>query len=209
MAEVDDAYELSSGMPIENVYANHANKLKALANQSRKDMISTPNQSYSPTAKKTYAKEVDSLNAKLNIALKNAPLERQAQIAANAVLKMKKQSNPNMTSDEIKKVKNQALAEARTRYKQEGSTFKITDREWEAIQSGAVSNNTLSKILDHTDNKALKARALPKQSTTISGAKLIRAKSMLNSGYTQAQVADALGVSVSKLSKSLKEEKGV
>jgi hypothetical protein len=42
MAEVDDAFKLSSGTQMEAIYATHANKLKALGNLSRKENINTP-----------------------------------------------------------------------------------------------------------------------------------------------------------------------
>lgn len=56
--------------------------MKALGNQARLEILSTGKVPYSATAKETYQAEVDSLNAKLNVALKNAPRERQAQTMA-------------------------------------------------------------------------------------------------------------------------------
>ena len=196
MAEVDDARRLSSGTPMETVYANHANKLKATANEARKESLNTKTTSYSPSAKKTYAKEVASLDAKLNVALKNAPLERQAQILANAVVSKKRAANPHMDADGLKKIKGQALAEARSRTGAKKHQVTITDREWEAIQSGAISTNKLSQILNNTDLDSVKKLATPRSSTGLSPAKISKAKSMFDSGYTQAEVADALGVSI-------------
>lgn len=105
MAEAKDAYTLVSeaDTPIERAYANYANKMKALGNQARLEILATGKVPYSSTAKETYQAEVDSLNAKLNVALKNAPRERQAQTMANAVVAAKKQDNPDMTKAEIKK----------------------------------------------------------------------------------------------------------
>ncbi len=73
MAETDDAFTLVSdaNTPAERAYAEYANKMKALGNQSRKAMIGTGKIAYSTSAKKTYQEEVDSLSAKLNVALKN------------------------------------------------------------------------------------------------------------------------------------------
>ena len=79
MAEVDDAFKLSSGTPQEEAYAEYANYMKSLANQARKTMVETKDIRYSPAAKATYEKEVASLDAKLNISLLNAPKERRAQ----------------------------------------------------------------------------------------------------------------------------------
>lgn len=43
--------------------------------------------------KATYSEEVKSLEAKLNLALSNAPRERQAQVMANATVAAKKKDN--------------------------------------------------------------------------------------------------------------------
>jgi hypothetical protein len=201
MAEVENAFELSSGTPMETVYATHANKLKALANDARKQMINTEPTPYSPSAKKTYDSEVSSLNAKLNLALKNAPLERSAQLLANSIVAAKKEANPNADADAIKKIKGQALAEARTRVGAKKHEITISDREWEAIQSGAISNHTLTQILNNTDLDKVKRLATPRTIDTLSSAKTNKAKAMLANGYTQAEIADALGVSTNAISK--------
>lgn len=194
-----DAYSLSSGMPIESAYANYANQLKAMANEARKELVMTQNTSYSPSAKKTYAAEVASLTAKLNTALKNAPLERQAQVAANTVVNSKKQANPGMDNSTLKRLKGQALTEARARVGAKKESIDITPREWDAIQAGAVSNNVLTRILNNTDLDRVRSLATPRSQPAMSAAKVARAKSMLGAGYTQAEVAAALGVSVSTM----------
>ena len=204
MAETDDAYTLSSGRQIENVYASYANALKALGNTSRKTALETIPKPYSPSAKAVYSKEVAKLNASLNIALKNKPLERQAQIIANTIVDRKKQANPEMDADDIKKIRNAALSEARNRTGAKKTLIKITDREWEAIQAGAVSTSKLSQIIQNTDLNTIKSLASPRIKAAISPARLTRAKSMLSSGLTQAEVAEALGISTSTLSRSLK-----
>lgn len=200
MAATDDAFTLSSGTPMETIYATHANKLKALANQARKEYLNTGATPYSPTANKIYSKEVSSLDAKLNVALKNAPLERQAQILANQVVKLKKEANPGMDKDDLKKIKTQALNEARNRTGAKKQQISITDREWEAIQAGAISNNKLTKILNNTDLDQIKQLATPRTKVSLSPAKEKRALSMLNTGYTYAEIADALGIPVSTIS---------
>lgn len=203
MAETKDARTLSSGTPQEEAYANYANKMKSLANQARKEMISTGKIPYSSSAKVTYQGEVDSLNAKLNVALKNAPRERQAQVIANATVAAKKQSNPDMSKAEIKKVSQQALTAARKQVGAERKAIEVTDREWEAIQSGAISENKLIQILNNVDTDKLKQRATPRESTALSNAKINRIASMSASGYTIAEIAEALGVSTSTVSKYL------
>lgn len=200
MAEVKDAFELSSGTRMETVYANHANKLKALGNTSRKTVMTIKPLQYSPSAKETYAKEVASLQASLNIALKNAPLERKAHIIAETIVKAKKEANPDMDNDDIKKVKGLALIEARARMGANKHRISISDKEWEAIQAGAISNNTLIKILNNTDLDKVKMLATPRSNKTLSASQENRIKSMLASGKTQSEIADALGVSTSTVS---------
>ena len=204
MAEVSDASQLSSGRPIEQVYASYANNLKDLGNASRKQALATVPTPYSPSARRAYDNEVSTLTARLNTALMNKPIERQAQIIANSVIKRKLQANPNMDSDDIKKVKTQALAEARARTGAKKQQIQITEREWEAIQAGAVSPSKLTQILQNTDLDRVKQLATPRTTTIMSASKINRAKSMLSSGYTQAEIANALGVSTSILSNALK-----
>jgi DNA-binding CsgD family transcriptional regulator len=203
MAETDDAFSLSSGTMMETVYANHANKLKALANTARKDSIATKFTPYSPSAKVTYASEVSDLKHKLNIALKNKPLERQAQLLANKVVTAKREANPDMDAADIKKIKGQALTEARSRIGAKKQRIDITDKEWEAIQAGAISTNTLTQILNNTDLDRVKQLATPRTALSMTPAKMSRARQMLSTGYTQAEVADAIGVSTSVLSAAI------
>lgn len=204
MAEIEDAFDLSSGTKIESVYAGYANSLKALANQARKEMVRTPNLIYSPTAKETYSNEVARLKAALRVANMNRPLERQAQLLANKIVKMKKDANPGMDAGDLKKIKGQALEEARARTKAKKQKIEISDREWEAIQLGAVSNNTLSQIIANTDLKVLRAKATPRTAYKMTDAKIAKAKALSASGYTTSEIASALGVSTSTVQESIK-----
>ncbi|MCM1532873.1 MAG: helix-turn-helix domain-containing protein [Ruminococcus flavefaciens] len=203
MAETRDAYLLSSGTPQEEAYADYANKMKALANQARKEMVSTGKIAYSASAKAAYQEEVDSLSAKLNVALMNAPRERQAQVIANASVAAKKQDNPDMTTGEIKKANQQALTAARASVGARRETIKVTDREWEAIQAGAISENKLTQIINNVDIDDLRQRATPRSTTELSAAKVNKITSMNASGYSTAEIAEALGVSTSTVSKYL------
>lgn len=203
MAETKDARTLSSGTPQEEAYASYANKMKSLANQARKEMMSTGKIPYSASAKAAYQNEVDSLNAKLNVALKNAPRERQAQVIANATVTAKKQANPDMTNAEIKKANQQALTAARKQVGAERKPVVITDKEWEAIQAGAISESKLTQILNNADIDSLRQRATPRATTTLSTAKRNKIASMSASGYSTSEIAEALGISTSTVSKYL------
>ena len=204
MAETDDAYKLSSGTVMENVYAEYANKMKAMGNAARKEMLATKNIECSPSAKKTYAREISDLSNKLIIALKNAPRERQAQLIANVEVANKKKDNPDMDSDTLKKIKSQTLAAARTRVGAKKERIKITDREWEAIQNGAISNSKLIKIHNNSDLDEIKQRATPRTYNALSDAKVRTIKAMQRSGFTTKEIADRVGVSTSTVSKVIK-----
>ena len=83
-------------------------------------------------------------------------------------------------------------------------TIKITDREWEAIQAGAISENRLRQIIDNADIDVLRQRATPRASTTLSTAKMQKIASMNASGYSTSEIAEALGISTSTVSNYLK-----
>lgn len=207
MAETKDAHKLKSvaDSVIENVYADHANALKAMANQARLADLNTPLLKRNPSAATAYEKEVKSLSAKLDTALRNAPLERQAQVYANVNIKAKTQANPDMDTKELKKLKNLALEEARNRTGAKKQMIEVTPLEWEAIQAGAISPSKLSSILDNMKDEQIKALATPRTGPTMTATKTTRARNLLNAGHTAAEVADALGVSVSTLNSALKE----
>lgn len=208
MAETDDAYTLvsKSRNPKELAYADYANEMKALANKARKELMTTGKIEHNAQAKTTYQKEYDSLMAKLNTAELNKTRERAAQRMANAEITSKLKSNQLDKSD-MRKASQQAL----TKYRSEvGSVarrkrnIEITDREWDAIQAGAISESKLKRILNNTDADKLRERAMPKASSTLSTAKINKIKSMSASNYTLSQIAEACGCSVSAVSKYLK-----
>lgn len=204
MAETKDARTLSSGTPQEEAYADYANAMKSLANQARKEMVNSGKIAYSASAKAAYQPEVDSLMGKLNVALMNAPRERQAQTIANAEVAAKKKDNPDMTTAEIKKASQQALSKARNSVGAKRTSIEITDREWEAIQAGAISENKLTQILNNTNIDSLRERATPRATASLSPAKQNRIAALNASGYTTSEIAEALGVSSSTVSKYLK-----
>lgn len=205
MAETKDAYTLVSegNTPQERAYAEYANKMKSLANQARKEMISTGKLQYSASAKEVYQEEYATLNSKLKVSMMNAPRERRAQVMANAVVKAKIKDNPDMTKAEIKKASQQALTAARNQVGAKRELIEITDKEWEAIQAGAISDNQLTEIIKHVDIDKLRQRATPRATTKLSDAKIGKISSMKASGYTTNEIAKALGVSASTVSKYL------
>lgn len=209
MAEVEDARSLSSGTRIEEVYADYANTMKSYANEARAVARSTGRLEKSPSAAKVYANEVESLKDKLNKSEMNRPIERQAQLIAGSIMAAKVRSNPELESDKdaYKKANNKALLEARTRVgaNKGAVSVKITDKEWEAIQAGAISDSMLQRILTNTDTEAIKQRATPRKDKGLSDAQITRIKTMTANGLTQAEIANALGVSTTTISNAIKQ----
>jgi DNA-binding NarL/FixJ family response regulator/biotin operon repressor len=199
LAETDDPFSLSSGTQMESIYASHSSKLKALANESRKEAVSTKPIPYSKSAKTTYANEVASLNAKLNRAVKNAPRERQAQLLTQYQVGMKRQANPGMAAEDVKKIRTIALEENRIRTGAYKDRIDITAREWEAIQAGAISNSKLTKILANAKTDTVKKLAMPREQPKMTTTKTRQAEAMFKLGYTQQEIADHLHVSLTTL----------
>lgn len=207
MAETDDAYTLVSyrRTKAELAYAEYANKLKSLANEARKEMKATGTLKYSPEAKKAYEPEVTRLQSALALANSNKPRERQAQVLANARIKEKIEADPDLANDKkmLKKVSQQAIVAARQQVGAKRHPITISDKEWEAIQAGAISDNVLSQILDSADIDNLRQRATPRANNELSSGKIALIKARAASGYTNAQIAESLGISASTVSKYL------
>ena len=208
LAEAGDARSLVSraGTATEMIYADHSNALKDLGNKARLEALKSGRLTYSPSAARTYKNEVSSLSAKLNTAKKNAPLERQAQEIAGLKVSARLADNPALKNDPEarKKINGQELTAARAALGAKKQQIAITPEEWHAIQSGAVSSSRLAEILNHASLDQVKVLATPRTRTGMTTSKLVLARARLASGYTQAEVAKSLGVSVSTLSNALK-----
>ena len=203
MSTVSDARTLSSGHPVENLYADYANKMKALANRARKEAVATKGIPYNASAKDAYSEEVKTLDSKLRIASTNAPRERRAQAIANSTVKAQLQANPELYGRDYKKERKRmaqvALEDARYSVGAtgKGTRIDINDREWEAIQAGAISPTMLTEILRYTDSDKIRARAMPKERKQLSASKVASIKAMSASGYTNAEIAGKFGISTS------------
>lgn len=221
---VKDARELMStpagskvpheGTPVERAYADYANKMKAMANDARKEAMAIHPKEVNKAAKETYAQEVASLNAKLNLAKKNAPKERIAQTKASAEINEKMRAyktkyGTNMDGDDEKKLRRTTIARYRAMV---GSGKKkvlidVTDKEWEAIQNNAISYSKMKDILNNTDMDKIKQRAIPRENKNALPATKVRAiKNMANNNYTLSEIAEMYGVSVSTVRKYVKGE---
>ena len=212
MELVRDARELSTGTYVEEVYAAHANRLKALANEARKEQRSTGNLKWNRSAAKSYEEELASINEKYLKAELEAPKERQAQAIARSNINARIAANPSLkdkdNAGKLKKISQKAVNDARDvvnggvhkkRYR-----IELTPKEWEAIQAGAISDTKLRKIIQYSDKNEIKKLAMPRTSSGMSGTAKSRARLLLNSGFTLAEVAEDLGVSTTTLTKELK-----
>lgn len=208
MEQVDDARQLISkyNTRMEQLYATYANTMKALANEARKEAYYTPNSKYNPSAKTKYAKEVESLNNKITTAAKNAPRERQAQvIATSRVEAITKGSTSVLSTSDLKKIKQQQLSKARNEVGARRISIDITDSEWDAIQAGALSDSSLRTLFKYTDTDVVRERATPRAKREVTDVMINRIKSYSANGKTNAEIAEALGLSASTVSKYLKE----
>lgn len=208
MAEAKDARQLLSGpdhtgTEVERTYADYANKLKALANKARKASLEVEDQPYSEAAALKYKPEVESLKDKLKTSLLNKPAERKATALAGIILKQKMKDDPSIKEDKEKRKKyaNQAISGARLMVGAKKQTIDITEREWEAIQKGAIRKSVLKDILDNTDLDVVTKYATPIEEISITPARQSRIRSLLAAGHTQSEVAELLGVSVSTVNK--------
>lgn len=210
MSVTDDAMTLVSKArdPIELLYADYANSLKGLANDARKEYLNAGRIKRDPEAAKKYAPEVEHLEAMLAVSESNAPKERQAQLIANAEVKRMVEANPSLATKEgkkeRKKISQQALSKARAKVGAHRTQILISEREWEAIQAGAISENTLNRILRYAGTDQVRAYATPKDRRVLSPTKQARIRALSNSGYTNSDIAKALGVSVSTVLQYLK-----
>lgn len=206
MSHAKDARELISqhNTPMENIYANYANGMKQMALDARKEARATGNMVRDPVAAKTYANEVASIKEKIRISQSNAPKERQAQAIAAKKMEIYLKENDDLTKEQIKKKRNKVLAEARATTGTNRIRVELTPKEVEAIQNGAISNATMLDIFNNGDQDSLKKAFTPKKQRGMSTTQKNRAKRMLAQGYTQADVADALGVSVTTILNNIK-----
>jgi predicted DNA-binding protein YlxM (UPF0122 family) len=209
MAETDDAYTLVS--PARNkkelVYADYANFMKDLANKARLEMLNTGSIKYSVSARETYKDEVTTLEAQLKLAKMNKPRERAAQRLANSRVQAKKQAyeNAGLTKKEYKslldKERQRALTDARNAVNAKRKPITFTEKEWKAVQAGAISDSKLSEMLKFADMNNVRSLALPKRSTELTTAQKNKIQAMAASGYSLAAIAEAVGCSKSSVSK--------
>ena len=217
MYTVDDAYEKDSNGkyklignpddPKERAYADFANAMKQLARESRRIAVNTENLKRNPDSVKTYAKEVASLNESLKKVKANKYLEKQAQILGNKRYYAAKREG-DYSRDQLKRLQNECIAGARLSIGAKKPTISITPREWAAIDAGAVSSNVLTQIINNTSLETIRGYTMPRQTqrnlVSYTDECLIRSMAA-RPGVTQAEIADAMGLSASTINAILNE----
>jgi hypothetical protein len=203
LALTDNAFDLvrDKADPVERLYADHANAMKEMANQARLRAARTPNPPVNEKAKVVYKSEVDDLVYQLRAAQKQKPLDRRADVIAGAFVKARHREDPLLRTDldRKKKVERQAKAAARARLGLKKPVITISDRQWDAIQAGAVSSSRLRDILAYADKKRVQELSMPRANTVMTPAITARAKAMLAAGATNADIAASLGIPASTL----------
>lgn len=208
MRLTDDAMTLVSSArnAKELAYADYANYLKGLANEARKATLALKPLKYDPNAAKVYATEVDSLRRKYRELQKRKPLETDALVEANSMIKNWYVENPHASSEEAGKAKQKIINLCRsmrglTSYY---NSLEITPKEWEAIQAGAIGSSILTKMLKKADMSVITEYAMPSIKGRLTPTQINRIKNMSASGKKNSEIAEALGINVSTVIKYLK-----
>ncbi len=203
MEDTDDARSLISeaNTAVEREYANYANTMKKMAIAARKEMVYTGSIKVDREVSKAYSKEVKSLEDKLKKSRMNHPKERMANLEVSSIVSAKVKANPNLKNDEIKKMRQQELVKARLKYNAKREEIDITPKEWEAIQKGAISETKLKQILLRANLDKVREYATPRKSTELNNAQISKIKTWKSKGYTIDEIAKALGISTSTVSK--------
>lgn len=196
-----------SHFDMENIYADFANSMKALANNARIEMINTPNLQQNKKAKEIYAKEVASLDRKLKEAKINSIKEREAKRKTASYMNEKKEVNPDLKGEDLRKLTQRTL----DKYRQEVGAIpkrkrdiKLEEREWQAIQAGAISENKLKQILNNSDPDVLRDKAMPRTTKGFTSSQLSIIKRLDANGFTLQEIANKFHVSTSTISNVLK-----
>ena len=201
MARTNDAMTLVSfdRNPKELSYANYANYLKSLANEARKETLSLSYTKYDPQANKTYATEVKALNDKYAALMRRKPDEADALMEANTMIKAWYADNPAATKEEIGKARQRIVTSCRKKRGLTGAhnSLEITPKEWEAIQSGAISSSRINELLKKADLSVIQEYAMPRQKAKLTDAQIARIKAMSAAGRYNAEIAEALNVNLS------------
>lgn len=204
LSNVKSLHDISSGTIEERIYADYGDRMKKLAADARRAQHSIDISGFhNRQSENIYKAEVESLKAKVQLSSMNAPRERRAQAIANSLIFEQKKTHPELINDKdtLRKLSNNALKTAREQVgaSRKDRSFDITDKEWAAIQAGAVTKTLMLDVWRFANQDDLKRRAMPRSEHEITGSEKSKIRSMYNSGKTYAEIAQALGLSTSTI----------
>jgi hypothetical protein len=133
----------------------------------------------------------------------NKPLERQAQILANAEIKLRKIENNDMTAEELKKLKGRLLNEKRTEVGAKKNRITLTEEEQKAVNSGALSSTTLRAVFLNMKPDYRNSLFVPKRENHMTSVQIAKAERLFDRGFSTGDVAKELGVPVDLLLESV------
>ena len=108
--------------------------------------------------------------------------------------------------DRRAKLERRLIADARLRVGADHYRVTFTDKEWEAVQHGAITENFLSELIANADADHVREMASPRAKTVLSSSQQATIRQLKNRGYTNADIADVLGVSGSTVRNYMAEE---
>lgn len=193
----DDARTLSSGTEVEEIYADFSNKMKDLADSCRRVMRTAPAYRKNPMAAETYRDEVAIIESKVAERKKKSPLERRANILAEADMHLKLQADPSIKDDpdKFKKESTRSLLRARNQLSVGDVDIHLTDKEWNAVFNGALNGDTFLYLMRHCDSMELNKQVFHEKENIISDERIVMVKEMDRLGYSRAQITEHTGLS--------------
>ena len=193
----DDARTLSSGTEVEEVYADFSNKMKELADTCRRVTRTAPAYRKNPMVADQYRDEVAIIESKVAERKKKSPLERRANILAEADMRLKIQADPSIKDDpdKFKKESNRSLLRARNNLSVGDVDIHLTDKEWNAVFNGALNGDTFLYLMRHCDSMELNQQVFHEKDNIISDQRIVMVKEMDRLGYSRAQIAEHTGLS--------------
>lgn len=210
MELVDDAFKLvadpSKLTETERAYAVYANHCKSLANQARKEYLVTKPIEYNKEAAAKYATEVAELKEAYLKASKNKARERQAQLLAtseyNAILN---DHGSELDGEDRRKLRGQCVSDARDACGANKDRIRFTEKQWEAVNAGAIGPSMLDRLLDNADKDNYVKLALPKTSR-ISDSQKSQILNLYRAGWGYEAISEKLGISTGSVSNIISEK---
>ena len=156
-----------------------------------------------------YADEVNVIRSKIADRKKKAPVERKAQIVAEADLMKKIETDPSISKDakKFKKEASLSLTRAREALSMGNVDIILTEKEWEAVFANALGKSDLDYILQHGDPIGLIKMATHQKDMQYSDILIQRVNAMDKAGYTRLQISQHTGLSLADLKDIIEKEK--